>query len=79
MKRKTIDNDLPVGKMTKVDDFLPPPGELVIPKESIKVTLLLSKPSIEFFKRQARRHHTKYQRMIRQLVDKYALRYSQAA
>lgn len=64
--------------MTRIDDFLPPPEELVIPEETVKVTISLSKSSVDFFKHQARQHHTKYQKMIRQLVDRYATRYSQA-
>ena len=68
--------DLPIGKLTRVTDFLPPPERLAMPEETIKVTLLLSRDSIRFFKRQAAQHHTKYQRMIRALVDRYAERYS---
>ena len=63
---------MPVGKLTRVKDFLPAPHELVFPEETIKVTLSLTKSSLEFFKRQAARHHTKYQRMIRELIDHYA-------
>jgi len=35
-------------------------------------TLALSKRSVEFFKREAAKHHTQYQRMIRRLLDAYA-------
>lgn len=64
--------------MIKIDDFLPPPEKLVIPQETVKVTIFLSKSSIDFFKRQAKRYHTKYQKMIRQLVDRYTVLYSRA-
>ena len=37
----------------------------------VKVTLALSKKSIEFFKSEAAKHHTQYQRMIRRLLDAY--------
>ena len=76
MKKSTHDPDLPIGRLTRVKDFLPPPEQLAIPENTIKVTLLLSKSSIEFFKQQAAHHHTKYQRMIRALVDQYAERYT---
>jgi hypothetical protein len=76
MKKREADNDRPVGKMSKVRDFLPPPEELAAPEETVKVTLALSKASVEFFKREAQQHHTKYQRMIRVLVDRYAGQYS---
>ena len=53
-------------------DFLPPPEELAFREEGVKVTIALSKKSIEFFKSEASKHHTQYQRMIRQLLDMYA-------
>ncbi|MFC1620893.1 CopG family transcriptional regulator [Candidatus Omnitrophota bacterium] len=74
--KKKIDPDMPIGKLTRVKDFLPPPEELVFPRETVKVTISLSKSSIEFFKRQARQHHIKYQKMIRELLDRYAAQYS---
>ena len=58
MKRKMSDADIPIGEMKRIKDFLPPPDELVLPKESIKVTLSLSKVSVEFFKQQAKINHT---------------------
>ena len=51
---------------------LPPPHQLAAAREDVKVTLALSKRSVAFFKSQAHRNHTKYQRMIRELVDRYA-------
>jgi len=75
MKRK-IDPDMPIGKMTRVEDVLPPPGKLATPRKDVKVTLALSQRSIDFFKRQARRNGTKYQRMIRELVDRYVSHFS---
>ena len=70
--KRNYDLNMPSGKLTRVKNFLPPPGQLVFPKDLIKVTIALSKPSIEFFKKQAVKHHTKYQRMIREVVDRYA-------
>lgn len=34
-------------------------------------TTTLSKKSVEFFKAEASRHHTQYQRMIRRVLDAY--------
>lgn len=76
MKRKTHDIDMPVGKLTRINDFLPHPQQLAVPEETIKVTISLKKSSVETFKHLAHRYHTKYQRMIRDLVDKYATQYS---
>ena len=77
MTTKTRDPNLPVGRLARIKDFLPPPGQLVVPEETTKVTLLLSKSSVKFFKHQAARHRTKYQRMIREVVDRYTARYSE--
>ena len=76
MSKKMFESDFPVGKLTRIKDVLPPPDKLVIPVETIKVTLLLGKSSVRFFKRQAAQHRTKYQKMIRALVDQYAERYA---
>jgi predicted DNA binding CopG/RHH family protein len=44
----------------------------VFQDEGVKVTIALSKRSVEFFKTEAQRHNTQYQRMIRRLLDAYA-------
>lgn len=67
----------PLGKLEVVSDFLPRPEDLVFRDDGVKVTLALSKRSVEFFKTQAQKHNTQYQRMIRRLLDAYAERYAQ--
>ena len=69
---------MPSGKLTRVDDFLPAPSELTLPEETVKVTISLKRSSVEFFKREANKHHAKYQRMIREVLDRYASRYTAA-
>lgn len=64
--------DEPIGNPKVVSDFLPAPEDLVFREEGVKVTLALSKRSVDFFKREATKHHTQYQRMIRRLLDAYA-------
>lgn len=59
-----------------IQDFLPPPEELAFREEGVKVTLALSKKSVEFFKAEATKHHTQYQRMIRRLIDAYVDTYN---
>jgi len=76
MNKRTAEADLPIGKLTRIKDVLPPPEKLVVPEDTIKVTLLLSKSSIRFFKQKAAQHRTKYQRMLRELVDRYAEQFS---
>lgn len=68
-----------VGKLKVVKDFLPPPELLVLKEDNIKVTLALKKSSIEFFKKEAKKHHTSYQKMIRQLVDWYTSHHQKSA
>ncbi len=55
-----------------VPDFLPRPEALVFRDERVKVTIALSKRSVEFFKAEAHKHKTPYQRVIRRLLDAYA-------
>jgi predicted DNA binding CopG/RHH family protein len=64
-------SDEPLGDVQVVPDFLPSPAELAFREEGVKVTLALSKKSIDFFKSEASKHHTQYQRMIRRLLDAY--------
>ncbi len=61
----------PLGDLQVVKDFLPSPAELAFNEEAVKVTLALSRKSIDFFKSEALKNHTQYQRMIRRLVDAY--------
>jgi predicted DNA binding CopG/RHH family protein len=77
MSEKIKYTDEPLGDLKVVPDFLPRPEELVFRDEGVKVTIALSKRSVEFFKGEARKHHTQYQRMIRRLLDAYAEHHSQ--
>lgn len=62
-------------KVKAVPDFLPTPDELVLKENKVRVTLDLTEESVEFFKKEASRHHTKYQQLIRTLLNKYAMHY----
>jgi len=55
-----------------ISDFLPPPDKLVIKEPTVKVTISLTKNSVDFFKRQAKRRHVSYQAMIKKALDLYA-------
>ena len=79
MKSKIKYTDEPMGKLKVVNDFLPSPDQLVLKEDNVKVTLALKKSSVEFFKKEAKRHHTSYQKMIRQLVDWYSSRHQKSA
>ena len=71
MSAKIKYTDEPLGKTQVVLDFLPAPADLAFREEGVKVTLALSAKSIEFFKSEATKHQTQYQRMIRRLLDAY--------
>lgn len=73
MSTKIKYTDEPLGEIKIVRDFLPSPAELAFSEESVKVTISLSKKSVDFFKSEASKYHTQYQRMIRQLLDSYAV------
>lgn len=67
----------PLGDVKIIEDFLPRPEELVFQDdEGVKVTIALSRRSVDFFKGEAQKHHTQYQRMIRRLLDAYAEHYA---
>ena len=69
---KTIQySNEPLGKLEIIEDFLPSPEKLALKEENVKVTIALSKESVDFVKSEASKHKIKYQRMIRQLLDIY--------
>lgn len=72
----TNNPDLPdLEDMVEVSrDFLPRPEELVFRPKGVKVTITLSEDSLNYFKAQAERLQTPYQRMIRNLIDEYVQR-----
>jgi predicted DNA binding CopG/RHH family protein len=60
-----------IGDPKVVRDFLPSPEELAFREEDVKITITLSRKSVEFFKSEAAKADTQYQRMIRRLLDAY--------
>ncbi len=58
------------GKIVR--DFLPSPEELGFNQQTTKITIALSDFSLNFFKSQAKKYNTQYQKMIRDLLDQYA-------
>ena len=71
MKSRIRYTNEPIGDAKVIRDFLPPPEELAFKEEQIKVTIGLSKSSVDFFKKEAKKHRTQYQKMIRRLLDLY--------
>lgn len=56
--------DEPLGDIRIIEDFLPPPEQLLFKEGHVEITLTLSRKSLDFFKREAEKHHTQYQKMI---------------
>ena len=79
MKSKIKYSDEPLGRLKVVKDFLPPPEQLILKEDKVKITISLSKSSLEFFKRQAGKQRTSYQKMIRRVIDFYASQYQKSA
>jgi len=71
MKGKIKYTDEPIGKVKVIKDFLPSPEELALKEETVKVTISLSRASVDFFKKEANKYNTPYQKMIRRLLDEY--------
>jgi hypothetical protein len=76
MKRAPKYTDKSLGEIRILRDFLPPPDKLVMKEDGVKVTISLSRRSVEFFKAHAARSQVPYQRMIRSLLDGYASKYA---
>ena len=77
MKKQIKYSDEKIGRVEIVKDFLPKPEDLIFREGTIKITLNLSKSSVDFFKGIAQKHGSQYQRVIRSLLDRYASHYSQ--
>ena len=71
MRKKIKYSNEPLGNLQIIDDFLPSPEELTFKEDNVKITIALSKSSVDFFKREAIKHQTQYQKMIRRLLDFY--------
>ncbi len=77
MKKKIKYSNEKLGRVELVKDFLPHPDDLILKENNIKVTLNLSKSSVDFFKKLAKKNKSRYQRVIRNLLDKYSSGYSE--
>jgi len=70
--KKTINyTDGEIGNIKIIEDFLPTPEELALKEDNTKITISLTTETVNFFKAEAKKHHTQYQKMIRNLLDVY--------
>ena len=78
--RKSIKyTDEPMDNIKIIKDFLPSPEELIFKDKTVKVTISLSKSSVDYFKQVAKSYNTQYQRMIRRLLDEYVSKQKKAS
>ncbi|MBN2077470.1 MAG: BrnA antitoxin family protein [Spirochaetes bacterium] len=81
MKKKTAYKSAPkeitdaIISSRIIDDFLPAPEHLVKKDDTVKITIQLSKNSINFFKEKARKIGVPYQTMIKTVLDRYTSHY----
>lgn len=66
----------PIGKITRVEDFLPPPEVLFRGDDRVKITIEIEGSTLDFFRDQADKTGNKYQRLMRQVLKEYAKKYS---
>ena len=74
MKKKIKYKNEPIN-LKVIRDFLPSPEKLVLKEDNVKVTLNLSKESVDFFKKYAKKQHAHYQNMIKNVLDFYVAQY----
>lgn len=70
MKKRIVYTNEPIEAKV-IENFLPGPEKLVFQEKKTKVTLTLTKRSLDFFKKEAKKHKASYQAMIRRLLDYY--------
>ncbi|PKL17743.1 MAG: CopG family transcriptional regulator [Spirochaetae bacterium HGW-Spirochaetae-5] len=81
MKKKTTYKSAPadlteaIMLSESIDDFLPAPEFLIKKEENVKITISLSKSSVDFFKEKAKKAGVPYQTMIKTVIDKYSSHY----
>lgn len=81
MKKKTTYKPAPADLAESImsseiiDDFLPPPELLIKKEDNVKITISLSKSSVNFFKEKAKQAGVPYQTMIKTVIDRYSSHY----
>lgn len=75
-KSKTKFDDKPATKANGFKSLMPSLDKLAQKEDSIKITLSLTKASVEYFKNEAAKREVCYQVMIRNLIDEYVKHFS---
>ncbi len=68
------------GRIREVEDFLPPPEALIFKDDSTeRITITLTRDTVNFFRQKGQELDAPYQRMIRNLLDEYVHRQRQVS
>ena len=71
-----VEVDYALDQAINIPDFLPPPNELVEKREKEKITILLDKSNVDFFRQAASEQGVRYQTMINSLLSEYVRMHS---
>ena len=64
--------NVPLKKINRSVKGMPYPIGLAPNQKKVLVSIYLNKPTVDLFKKEANKYHTKYQRMMRAVLDRYA-------
>jgi len=68
-----------LARSRDITHLFPPPEQLAFKTEKQKVTIMLDKEIIDFFKQAAKENGVKYQTMINNLLDTYVKSHSKTS
>ena len=63
--------NIPVGKIDRTIKDMPYPIGLVPVEKKVRVSIYFNQSTVRYFRKEADRHHTKYQRMMRAVLERY--------
>ena len=63
--------NIPVQKINKAVKHMPRPGELDPQEKKVLVNFYVNQSTVRFFKKEANLHGSKYQRMMRAVLELY--------
>ena len=76
MKKKTEYTDEPM-QIGRIVNILPSPAELASMARTERATLTLTKATLDFFRKEAKKEHVSYNILIRNALDEYLRRSQQ--
>ena len=68
--------NIPLGRIDRAVKNMPNPIGLLPQEKKILISVYLNESTVRFFKKEANRHHSKYQRMMRAVLERYKEAYT---